>query len=213
MQIKNVLLCASAWVVISSQAVAMPNGGNSQMGGPAGEMKIAPCSALDCVKSSRDDSAARPASEPVKMVAASMLNHSTTGVITINPDGGMPKFENVDKSATKPLMQKNLNLQEKKTDAQREMTTLPVKPLSVMSWKIRSGVDLKTQLDEWASLAGWSVIWDSEYSYEMENQATFSGNFIEVVSELFISLRTMSPRLYPVLYRGNRVLLVKGQPS
>ncbi|PRP70952.1 hypothetical protein BUE93_09260 [Chromobacterium amazonense] len=80
-----------------------------------------------------------------------------------------------------------------------------------MEWEIVSGRDLKVQLDDWANKAGWQLVWEVEYDYTIRNGAIFSGEFVEVVTHLFESLRDVSPKLYPTLYKGNKVLLVRGQ--
>ena len=80
-------------------------------------------------------------------------------------------------------------------------------------WRIRPRVELREQLDDWAARAGWTLIWDSEYDYLPNLQARFDGEFIVAVTALFEALHDVHPPLYPVLYQGNQVLLVKSQPQ
>ncbi|MFZ3185800.1 MAG: toxin co-regulated pilus biosynthesis Q family protein [Pseudomonas sp.] len=80
-------------------------------------------------------------------------------------------------------------------------------------WQIKRGVELRSQLDAWATRAGWNLIWESEYAYVPQVEAAFTGTFISAVTDVFAALQAANPPLYPVLYQGNQVLLVKGQPA
>ncbi|MFB2866360.1 TcpQ domain-containing protein [Aeromonas sp. MdU4] len=79
-------------------------------------------------------------------------------------------------------------------------------------WVVHPNVDLSEQLDGWAARAGWTLVWEAEYVYFPKLSASFTGDFTSAVTELFIAMKDIEPKLYPVLYRGNRVLLVKNQP-
>ncbi|PHZ32584.1 hypothetical protein CS537_06175 [Yersinia mollaretii] len=79
------------------------------------------------------------------------------------------------------------------------------------TWQITRGTDLRTQLDNWSTTAGWSLVWDSEYSYLIQANASFKGDYISAVKQLFTALGDINPNLYPELYQGNYVLKVSNQ--
>lgn len=80
------------------------------------------------------------------------------------------------------------------------------------TWQIIRGTDLRAQLDNWSTAAGWSLVWDSEYSYLIQANATFKGDYISAVKQLFTALGDdVNPNLYPELYQGNFVLKVSNQ--
>ncbi|MBP4052092.1 toxin co-regulated pilus biosynthesis Q family protein [Chromobacterium violaceum] len=81
------------------------------------------------------------------------------------------------------------------------------------AWRIQPAVELREQLDAWAARAGWTLVWESEYAYLPKLQARFDGDFIAAVTALFGALQDVNPPLYPVLYQGNQVLVVKSQPQ
>ncbi|MCD4500494.1 toxin co-regulated pilus biosynthesis Q family protein [Chromobacterium vaccinii] len=81
------------------------------------------------------------------------------------------------------------------------------------AWRIQPAVELREQLDAWAARAGWTLVWESEYAYLPKLQARFDGDFITAVTALFSALQDVNPPLYPVLYQGNQVLVVKSQPQ
>ena len=95
---------------------------------------------------------------------------------------------------------------------------LEVLPLAIEArafddaWTVRRDVDLREQLDAWSQRAGWSLVWDSEYSYVMQANAVFTGDFVSAVTQLFSALGSVNPALYPEVFQGNQVLVVKGQP-
>ncbi|MCB5309626.1 toxin co-regulated pilus biosynthesis Q family protein [Yersinia massiliensis] len=80
------------------------------------------------------------------------------------------------------------------------------------TWQIIRGTDLRAQLDSWSTAAGWSLVWDSEYSYLIQANASFKGDYISAVKQLFTALGDdVNPNLYPELYQGNFVLKVSNQ--
>lgn len=79
-------------------------------------------------------------------------------------------------------------------------------------WNVRRDRDLRDQLYDWTQRAGWGLVWDSEYSYVIQASAVFQGDFTSAVQQLFDALGDLDPPLYPEIYEGNRVLVVKSQP-
>lgn len=75
-------------------------------------------------------------------------------------------------------------------------------------WSALSGSTLRTTLEGWAAVTGWTLIWDSPYDYKVEASATFRDTFENSVGRLVDSMSQANPELNAILYRGNRVLHV-----
>ena len=76
-------------------------------------------------------------------------------------------------------------------------------------WEVFSGTTLETVLMEWGDRAGWTVVWQSDYSYPISAAAEFKGSFVDVSAKL---IRTMSKATPPVrgrYFKGNNVLVVE----
>lgn len=76
-------------------------------------------------------------------------------------------------------------------------------------WAVMSGGSLKSTVEGWARVSGWTVVWDNPVDYRIRASATFQGTFEEVVALLVDAIHQASPELTVTLYRGNRVLHVE----
>lgn len=109
---------------------------------------------------------------------------------------------------TKPILQQNQPV----VNTIKANNSIPTHVVTEKTWDIIRGKDLRAQLDGWSTAAGWSLVWDSEYSYSIQANASFKGDYISVVKQLFSALgEDVNPKLYPELYQGNRVLKVTNQ--
>ncbi|MBV8046450.1 MAG: toxin co-regulated pilus biosynthesis Q family protein [Paludibacterium sp.] len=86
-------------------------------------------------------------------------------------------------------------------------------PRPMETWRVSNGAALRDTLYDWGQRAGWTLVWDSEYRYTLDADAVFSGDFPAAVTQLFNTLGELNPPLYPAIYQGNRVLVVKALPS
>ncbi|MFX4300147.1 toxin co-regulated pilus biosynthesis Q family protein [Pseudosulfitobacter pseudonitzschiae] len=73
-------------------------------------------------------------------------------------------------------------------------------------WSALSGSTLRTTLEGWAGVSGWTLIWDSPYDYRIQASATFRDTFENSVGRLVDSIHQANPDINAILYRGNRVL-------
>jgi len=102
----------------------------------------------------------------------------------------------------------------KQAESIKKMPNVTVKPfIAAPEWKASRGSDLHSVLQQWSTRAGWSLVWNSEYSYTLLADATFKGDYISAVKELFEALDGIHPNIYPELYKGNYVLKVSNKPS
>ena len=76
-------------------------------------------------------------------------------------------------------------------------------------WAVLSGGSLKSTIEGWARVSGWTVVWDNPVDYRIRASATFQGTFEEAVARLVDAIHQASPELTVTLYRGNRVLHVE----
>lgn len=80
-------------------------------------------------------------------------------------------------------------------------------------WTVPRDAQLQAVLSDWCQRAGWTLVWQSDYSYRIEASASFDGNFQSAVTGLFTAMAGVSPSIYPEIYKGNRVVLVKNNPT
>lgn len=107
----------------------------------------------------------------------------------------------------------------KKESTNKQLT--PVNPFKDSSalymesaeWKAAKGRPLQSVLQEWSDNAGWSLVWNSEYNYVLQANATFRGDYISAIKQLFDALGETNPPIYPELYQGNYVLQVGNKPG
>ena len=85
--------------------------------------------------------------------------------------------------------------------------TIVAEPVSLPEWRLSQG-SLRTQLDVWANRASWQLIWNADTDLDMQSRATFRGNFIAAVTQLFEGLHAAGFPLRATLYPANNVLEV-----
>ena len=80
-------------------------------------------------------------------------------------------------------------------------------------WIVPPEGDIQDALYDWGKAAGWTVVWNSDYTYRAQAGAVFKGDFLEAVKTLFVSLESATPPLYPTIWKGNQVIEVKNSPD
>ena len=70
--------------------------------------------------------------------------------------------------------------------------TIVAEPVSLPEWHLSQG-SLRTQLDVWASRASWQLIWNADTDLDMQASASFRGNFVAAVTQLFEGRRIPTP--------------------
>ena len=85
--------------------------------------------------------------------------------------------------------------------------TIVAEPVSLPEWHLSQG-SLRTQLDVWASRASWQLIWNADTDLDMQSRATFRGNFVAAVTQLFEGLHAAGFPLRATFYPSNNVLEV-----
>ena len=76
-------------------------------------------------------------------------------------------------------------------------------------WEIFAGTTLEDVLMEWADRAGWTVVWNSDYSYPISASAQFRGSFVEVTAKLIRSMARAEPPVRGRYFKGNNVLVIE----
>lgn len=88
-----------------------------------------------------------------------------------------------------------------------ENTAQPVSGQSGV-WSALAGSTLKTTLEGWTRVSGWTLIWDSPFDYEMDASATFQDDFMNSVGRLIDVVHQKNPDVNATIYKGNRVIYV-----
>ena len=74
-------------------------------------------------------------------------------------------------------------------------------------WTVQPGL-LRSQIEGWASQAGYQVVWKVSHDYHLQSHATFSGPLVSALSQLFTGLQQRGNSLRVIVYQGNNVILV-----
>lgn len=67
---------------------------------------------------------------------------------------------------------------------------------------------LRDQLGDWATQAGFSLVWNARNDYELQSSATFRGDFVAAIREFFAALASNGLALRVTIYQGNNVMEV-----
>lgn len=86
--------------------------------------------------------------------------------------------------------------------------SLPIPVIEI--WELQPG-SLYAQLDAWASKNGYQLVWSAPDDLHMEASASFRGNFLECLQELFNGLLQAGYNLRLTVYQSNKVLEVRGE--
>ena len=81
--------------------------------------------------------------------------------------------------------------------------TIVAEPVSLPEWRLSQG-SLRTQLDVWAN----QLVWNADTDLDMQSRATFRGNFVAAVTQLFEGLHAAGFPLRATFYPSNNVLEV-----
>lgn len=85
----------------------------------------------------------------------------------------------------------------------------PVAPaVPEQAWEITRGQMLRSQMEGWAAVAGYSLVWNARHDYEMRSSATFTGSFHDAVKRFYAALQANGLALRVTIYEGNKVMEV-----
>ena len=84
--------------------------------------------------------------------------------------------------------------------------TIVAEPM-LPEWLITPG-SLHTQLESWTKQAGYQLVWSTDTDLDMQSRASFRGNFVGAVTQLFEGLHSAGFPLRATIYQVNNVLEV-----
>lgn len=88
----------------------------------------------------------------------------------------------------------------------------PYKPVA-SQFSVSAGQMLHPVLAEWASKSGWTVIWETEYDYRIEANASFGGSFVDAVTQIVTAMAEARPAITVDFYQGNNVAVVSNKAA
>lgn len=98
-----------------------------------------------------------------------------------------------------------------------EKTDLPSEPVVIETlpaasplpqWEISRGKMLRSLMEGWTAVAGYTLIWRANHDYEMQSSSTFFGDFVSAVKSFFAALQANGIALRVTIYQGNKVMEV-----
>lgn len=104
------------------------------------------------------------------------------------PSADAPKIEATPVPATSPAV------------------TIVAEPM-LPEWLLTPG-SLHVQLEGWAGRAGYQLVWNADTDLDMQSRASFRGNFVAAITQLFEGLHAAGFPLRATLYPANNVLEV-----
>jgi hypothetical protein len=86
-------------------------------------------------------------------------------------------------------------------------------PFEIHFWQAEQGSSLKQVLDQWAGMAGVTVVWNTPYDYALPSRVKMHGTFANAVTNALMSYGSSDPRplgrLHPNLPTGPSVLVIE----
>ena len=149
---------------------------------------------------------------PKGMSSAPALANSAT---PSQPESPVVATALADAAATSKSAPATTNTPETPATPQVEAAPIPTSPavtivaeqVSLPEWQLSQG-SLRTQLDVWTTRASWQLVWNADTDLDMQSRATFRGNFIAAVTQLFEGLHAAGFPLRAIFYPANSVLEV-----
>ncbi|MBO4301487.1 MAG: toxin co-regulated pilus biosynthesis Q family protein [Desulfovibrio sp.] len=80
-------------------------------------------------------------------------------------------------------------------------------PTENQVWTMTSGL-LRSQVERWAQLAGYLLIWKVSRDYYLQSPVEFTGTFQTALTKLFTGMQQRGNALRAIIYKGNNVVLV-----
>ncbi|MGH0003794.1 TcpQ domain-containing protein [Pseudovibrio ascidiaceicola] len=74
---------------------------------------------------------------------------------------------------------------------------------------VAAGSDLRAVLEVWAKPHGWTVSWNSQYTYPIESSARYRGVFVDAARDLVLQMKNPRPRITAKFYIGNRTVVLE----
>jgi type IV pili sensor histidine kinase/response regulator len=71
------------------------------------------------------------------------------------------------------------------TPLSRTAAVITLQKPAAPAWTIKQGETLTQAINDWATKAGYSVVWNADHTFNIEASASFDGNFIKAVTDLF----------------------------
>lgn len=84
--------------------------------------------------------------------------------------------------------------------------TIVAEPM-LPEWQLTPG-SLHVQLEGWAGRASYQLVWNADTDLDMQSRASFRGNFVAAITQLFEGLHAAGFPLRATLYPANNVLEV-----
>lgn len=84
--------------------------------------------------------------------------------------------------------------------------TIVAEPM-LPEWQLTQG-SLRAQLEAWTKRADYQLVWSADTDLDMQSRASFRGNFIGAITQLFEGLHAAGFPLTATIYQANNVLEV-----
>jgi hypothetical protein len=97
-------------------------------------------------------------------------------------------------------------IEAKPVPATSPAVTIVAEPM-LPEWLLTPG-SLHVQLEGWAGRAGYQLVWNADTDLDMQSRASFRGNFVAAITQLFEGLHAAGFPLRATLYPANNVLEV-----
>ena len=115
-------------------------------------------------------------------------------LVTFTPKGMQPVPATAQPTVVAPVTQES------------PAVTIVAEPM-LPEWLLTPG-SLHVQLEGWAGRAGYQLVWNADTDLDMQSRASFRGNFVAAITQLFEGLHAAGFPLRATLYPANNVLEV-----
>ena len=88
--------------------------------------------------------------------------------------------------------------------APRKRAAAPAAP----TWTVAPGADLEHVLTGWSTRAGWTIVWDNDFTFSLTSGARFTGTFEQAATQLVQAMSEVRPAPTVEFYRGNKTIVI-----
>ncbi|SFQ01419.1 toxin co-regulated pilus biosynthesis Q family protein [Tranquillimonas alkanivorans] len=75
-------------------------------------------------------------------------------------------------------------------------------------WRTERGSSLRETLDAWSQHAGYQLIWEAPYDYDLTANATIEGSFLDAVGKTLSAFEHATPPIRGAVFPENQVLVI-----
>lgn len=84
----------------------------------------------------------------------------------------------------------------------------PPPPPAIQTWTLHQNHATSVELEHWAAIAGWHVVWNGKMDWVVPVTTSLSGNFVQAATKVINALGNQGAKINAKFFYGNHTLLI-----